>query len=35
MNRIQEFLQAHRKEAWIVFGVVVLLALASIWGTNP
>lgn len=35
MNRIQKFLQAHRKAAWIVVGVVVLLALASLlFGTN-
>lgn len=35
MNKIQKFLQAHRKAAWAVLGVIVVLALASIFfGTN-
>lgn len=36
MNKIQEFLQAHRTEAWVVLAAVVVLALASLlFGTNP
>ena len=35
MDDIKDFLQAHRKAAWVVAGVVIALALASLlFGTN-